>query len=538
MTTSATTDAIVIGAGHQGLVAGLYLARAGWNVTVVEGQDEVGGATRSAELTEPGLVHDVYATNLNLFLASPVFAELSSDLARAGFSPATSKRPYANVFPHGDSLRIYSDVARTERELGERNPKDLAGWHALRGIYDDLMSAVMPIYGTRLPSTAALRVALRAVRRLGPRRLLEVIGVLMGSTRELADRWFVSAEARALMACWGMHLDFGPDVSGGAMFPLVETFADMDAGMSVAAGGMGRLPEALTQLLREAGGEVLVGAPVTQVTTDARGRADGVLLEDGRRVGARRAVIATTTPTALYRDLLSTAKVPDDVRRKAEQFAYGPGSLMVHLATDGPIPWTAHPDLQDFAYVHVGPYVDDLARTYQQAMAGLIPDRPMLVVGQTSRVDPSRSPDHREVVWIQVRCVPSRIRGDSAGEITSSDWTTAKERVADRVVSLLEEHAPGFRDLIRSRVVLSPDDLERANPNLVGGDAGAGSHHLSQNFLFRPWVGASSYRTAVPRLHLAGASTWPGGGTNAGSGYLLARSLVASSSRRNQLWRP
>jgi phytoene dehydrogenase-like protein len=202
--------------------------------------------------------------------------------------------------------------------------------------------------------------------------------------------------------------------------------------------------------------------------------------------------------------------------------------MMVHLSLDGPVDWAAHPDLRDFAYVHVAPYVDDLARTYQQSLAGRLPDHPMLVVGQTSRVDPSRTPDTREILWIQVRSVPSVIKGDSRDQITDVCWEHAKESMADRVIANLETYAPGLGALVRARTVLSPDDLEAQNPNLVGGDALAGSHHVAQNFMFRPWLGASRYRTGVPGLHLVGASTWPGGGVNAMSGYLLAQQLRAS----------
>ncbi|KAE8766084.1 phytoene desaturase family protein [Georgenia thermotolerans] len=520
-----TCDAVVIGAGHNGLVTALYLARAGWDVVVLEANDDVGGATRSGEVTEPGLVHDLYATNLNLFLASPVYAELREDLARTGFRPVVSERPYASVFPGGKSLRVYQDAARTERELGAHSEADLAGWRRLRELQHEFMTTLMPLYGTRLPSRAALQHLAGAVRRAGVRRLASFAQLLACSTRELGERWFATAEARSLLAAWGMHLDYGPDVSFGAMFPFVETFGDMEAGIAIAEGGVSSLPRALGALVEEAGGEVRTGARVERVVVEG-GRARGVVV-GGEHIAARRAVVAGTAPVHLYGDLLDGAPgVPATEREQARRFSYGPGTMMVHLALDGPIPWSGHPDLASFAYVHVGPYVDDLARTYTQSLAGLIPDSPLLVVGQTSQVDPSRSPDGRQVVWVQVRSLPSTIRGDAAGEITADDWDAAKEAVADRVVAKIEAYAPGFGALVRARTVLSPLDLERSNANLVGGDSVAGSHHVAQNFLFRPWLGASGYVTGVPGLYQVGAATWPGAGTNALSGYLCAELLL------------
>lgn len=520
-----TVDAVVIGAGHQGLTAAVHLARAGWDVTVFEREPEVGGATRSGEITEEGLEHDLYATNLNLFRGSRAFADLEDDLERHGFTTVQSRMPYANVYPDGTSLRVYSDAERTTRLLREHSRRDAEGWQTLRGVYDDLARHLLPMYAHPLPSLAAARIVVRAVRRLGLRRVLDIAQLIASSTRELGDRWFDTREAKALIACWGMHLDFGPDVSFGAMFPLVETFADMDAGISLARGGISALPRALAGLVEEAGGRVVTGAAVVQVTRE-RGRASGVVLADGTRVAARRAVIANTTPTQLFGALLPGGGPPATrAGGRWTRFRYGPGSMMIHLSLEAPVPWIAHEDLRDFAYVHVAPYVDDLARSYQQSLAGLLPDRPMMVVGQTSRVDPSRTPDHREVLWIQVRSVPSTIAGDSLGEIRELRWESAKEAMADRVLRDLEGYAPGLSSLVRERAVLSPDDLEARNPNLVGGDPLAGSHHVSQNFLFRPWPGASTYRTDVVGLHLVGASTWPGGGVNATSGYLLAEQL-------------
>jgi phytoene dehydrogenase-like protein len=167
-----------------------------------------------------------------------------------------------------------------------------------------------------------------------------------------------------------------------------------------------------------------------------------------------------------------------------------------------------------------------MARTYTEALAGMLPAEPVLVVGQPTAIDPGRAPPGKHVLWVQVRVLPARIAGDAVGRIAATDWSSAKEPYADRVVDLIERYAPGFRARILVRTVLSPEDLERDNPNLVGGDSLSGSHHLDQNFLFRPAFGFSRYRSAVPRLYMIGASTWPGAGTGAGSGFMLAKALA------------
>ncbi len=172
--------------------------------------------------------------------------------------------------------------------------------------------------------------------------------------------------------------------------------------------------------------------------------------------------------------------------------------------------------------------IDQMARAYQQASAGLLPDEPVVVAGQPTAIDPSRAPEGKHIMWLQARMAPGEIRGDAAGEITSTDWETAAAPFAERVLDILERNAPGTRAKILSRRIVSPMELEADNPNLVGGDQICGSHHLAQHFLFRPSRGYSDGTTPIKNLHHTGAAVWPGAGTGAGSGFLLGRKLAGS----------
>lgn len=532
--TDARYDAIVVGAGHNGLVCALYLARAGWKVLVLERNERVGGAVMSGEITRPGFVHDLYAMNQNLFLGSPVYAELGEDLARHGLRYKTSPKPYSNVFPDGTSLRVYQDQDRTLELLRQHDAGDAEGFERLYEKYKAFGKSFLPVYGTPLPSGEAAWNLARAARSQGIDEFTDLAQIVASSTRELGDEYFRTPEAKALVATWGMHLDFGPDVSGGAMFPFLEVFADMEFGMSVAEGGASRMPEALVGLLEEYGGEVRTSSEVARIFTDGD-RVAGVELASGERIGARRAVVANLTPSVLFGQLLSDRALPARFRRRVRTYEHGPGTMMVHLALRGRPRWRAGEDLDEFAYVHVAPYVEDLARTYTDSMNGHLPSSPMLVVGQTSVVDPSRAPSDGEVLWVQVRTLPSRIRGDAAGEIEARDWEEAREPYADRVMDKLEEYAPGIGDLVLDRTVFSPEDLERHNPNLIGGDSLGGSHHLRQNFVFRPFPGWSNYKMPVENLYMVGAATWPGAGTNATSGYLAAKKILRPHPIRGRL---
>jgi len=260
-----------------------------------------------------------------------------------------------------------------------------------------------------------------------------------------------------------------------------------------------------------------------------------VLVDDGRakavftanaRYDAKRAVIADLTPEGLYSRLLAGVDLPEEFRRRVAGYRFGPGTMVIHLALDELPAWRAGEPTRESSYVHIGPYLEDMGLAYQQAVAGLLPARPMLVVGQPTLADPTRAPDGKHVLWVMVRYAPARIAGDAAGEIHAHDWDEAKEAYAERVIDIIEDYAPGLRDRILGRFVLSPADLERWNPNLVDGEGLGGSHHPMQNFFMRPFPGWSRYRTPIDRLYMCGASTWPGAGTGAGSGYLLGKQLT------------
>jgi phytoene dehydrogenase-like protein len=534
LVTNSQYDAVVVGAGHNGLVCALYLARAGWKTIVLERNEKVGGAVMSGEVTRPGFVHDLYAMNQNLFLGSPVYAELSEDLERHGLRYRTTAKPFCNVFPGGGSLRVYRDRDRTLELLRDHNPEDAEGFLRLYERFKAFGKAFLPIYGAPLPSAEAAWDLIRATGSRGLNELTDLAQIIVSSTRELGDAYFETEEMKALVAAWGMHLDFGPDVSGGAMFPFLEVFADMEQGMSVVEGGASKMPEALAGLLLEHGGEIRTNAEVGSILVED-GRVTGAELTSGERVNAKRAVIANLTPKILFGRLLPERLLPTGFRRRVKRYEHGPGTMMVHLALSGRPHWSAGEDLDEFAYVHIAPYVEDMAETYTASMNGYLPLSPMLVVGQTSVVDPSRTPGDEEILWIQVRTLPSNIKGDAAGEISARNWKEAREPFADRVMRKLEEYVPGVGDLVLDQVVFSPEDLEQHNPNLVGGDSIGGSHHLRQNFVFRPFPGWSNYKMPLEGLYMVGAATWPGAGTNATSGYLAARKILQPHAVRDRL---
>jgi phytoene dehydrogenase-like protein len=313
---------------------------------------------------------------------------------------------------------------------------------------------------------------------------------------------------------WAMHLDFGPDVSGGAAFPFLEPPIYQSFGMPLSQGGVGALIGAMAAVVKKNGGEIVTGAKVAKVLIK-NGQAVGVQTVGGQKIYTRKSVIANVTPTQLAGGLIDAKELPSDYVRRSRKFRYGPGTMMIHLALDGAVPWAAGEEFGKFNYVHAAPYINDLARTYTAAMNGVLPASPLLVAGQLSVTDPTRAPKGKNVLWVQVRMLPARPAGDEmtgSEAIAPGDWSRIKERYADRVLKKLEQYAPGLSQKILKRYVLSPADLQRDDPNLVGGDSLAGSHHLDQFYMFRPIPGWSRYATPIKGLFMVGASTWPGAG--------------------------
>jgi phytoene dehydrogenase-like protein len=300
--------------------------------------------------------------------------------------------------------------------------------------------------------------------------------------------------------------------------------ANQSFGMVLGKGGAHTMITALTHMIETAGGEIKTNAQVAEIITE-NGRAMGVLMADGGRHFAKKGVIANIAPGALAKGLLPNGSGNAAFDTTSRQFKHAPGTMMIHLAMDALPDWSAGAELQEFAYVHIAPTLEGMAQTYAEAVAGKLPATPVLVVGQPTAVDPSRAPEGKHVLWVQVRVLPAVILGDAAGEITPAPWDDVKEAYAERVLDLIEHYAPGTRSKILGRTVFSPLDLERDNPNLVGGDQICGSHHLSQNFLFRPAPGFANWNTPIKNLHLVGAATWPGAGVGAGSGLMLAQQL-------------
>jgi phytoene dehydrogenase-like protein len=359
--------------------------------------------------------------------------------------------------------------------------------------------------------------------------LLAYAGGVLVTCRDWLGDTFESDAAHGLLAPWVLHTGLGPDQAASGFMTQVIACALQLGGMPVPKGGGVSLVEGLAAIVRDAGGELRTGAEVERVLVSG-GRATAVRLVGGETIRAERAVVASVTPTRLYGDLLGEGDVPAELRAAASRYRYGRGEMQIHLALREPPDWYGDERLARTAIVHVTPGLDGVSRAVNEAERGLLPAEATIVCGQPMAVDPSRGPDGSWIVWIQLQELPAgRVKGDAAGEIDVGDgtWTESlREAYADRIVARLGRHIQNLERATVARVALSPADVAATNVNLVGGDIYGGSCALDQNFLFRPLPQAPGHHTPVDGLWHIGASTHPGPGLGAGSGYLVYKELT------------
>lgn len=515
-------DAVLIGAGHNALAAAMHLGARGWRVGVFEQNASPGGAVKTGEYTLPGFRHDWAAMNLSLFAGSAFFKEYGKDLTDRGLEFVPVASPFASAFPDGRWCGVSTDGEATAARIAAFSQRDADRWKVLTEGFGAQAPHLFRLLGNPAKLNSFAYFGYKLFRERGISGVMETLRFLLSSPRKHLTENFESPEVRAMLAAWGMHLDFAPDTAGGALFPYLEGMAGQAFGMVLGKGGSQAVTNAMVAAIRDRGGVVECNAPVARILHEG-GSATGVELADGRVIQARKAVIAGVAPSALVR---MTGGLAPEFDAAMQRFVHAAGTMMIHLAMSDLPDWKAGAELKSFAYVHLASSLDQMARTYQEAEAGLLPREPVLVVGQPTVVDPSRAPTGRHVLWLQVRMAPGEIRGDAAGEIEATDWEGAAAPFAERALDIVESHAPGTRAKVLSHRIVSPADLEADNPNLIGGDSICGSHQLSQHFLFRPMYGRSDGSTPIRNLHLTGAAVWPGAGTGAGSGYLLARKLV------------
>lgn len=524
-------DVVFVGSGINSLVGAALLATRGKRVAVLERNDRLGGCIRTEELF-PGYRHDVLSQWYPLFMGSPAYAELKDKLAAAGLQFAQCDYTTGLVLPDGRGLALKQDIADAARRIDALCPGDGQKIAAMAArMFGEDASLTFGLMGQSPYGWDTVRLLVRESFKRGLDGMLSYASASMESFRRWADRELDHDLSRALIAPWILHSGLGPDEACSALIGKLTFAAVVAGGMPVVRGGSEGVVRALAKVIEEAGGELRTNAEVSEILfSDAspKARATGVRAA-GQVINARQAVVCNVTPPQLYGKLWPQA--PQAVKSRASGYRFGRGGMQIHFALRGQPRWM-DPELARVPLVHLTESLEEVCASVVTATNGHLPARPTLAIGQPTAVDPSRAPADGSILWVQMQELPSRIRGDAAGSIevpADGRWTEAvREAMADRVQQRLEQVMPGLGEQVLGRRAYSPADLERLNCNLVGGDPYAGVCSPDQFFWMRPFAstgGARGHRTPCRNLYQIGASTHPGPGLGAGSGYLVAQEL-------------
>lgn len=503
-----TSDAVVIGAGHNGLVAANLLRDAGWDVTVLEATAHPGGAVRSAEVTAPGFLSDLCSAFYPLAAASPVLAEL--DLRRYGLRWRHPPAVLAHLLPDGRAAVLHRDPQRTADSMERFSAGDGLRWRDSYAEWTRVSDLLLAALFSGFPPVAA---GLRLLRQAGPAQSLRLARRLVMSARDLGAELYAGDGAKLLLTGSALHTDLTPETAGSGVYGWLLLMLGQQYGFPVPVGGAQRLTDALVGRFTAAGGRIAYSTPAERVVV-AHGRALGVVAGDGSTWRARRAVLADVPAPVLYRQLVSTSHLPARLVADLDGFRYDRPTVKVDWALSARVPWR-EPTVSDAGTVHVGVDLDGFTRYAADLATGRCPDQPFLLVGQMTTADRSRSPAGTESLWAYTHLPESY-----------ADLDRDDERIARHVAlieKVLEDHAPGFGSLVVGRYVQGPADLARENLSLLGGGTAA----ASQQLMFRPVPGLGRADTPIDRLYLAGASAHPGGGVHGAPGANAARAALA-----------
>ena len=516
-------DHIVIGSGINALVAAAMLSKAGKRVLVLEREDRLGGCILTDEITLPGFRHDVMSATWVLFVTGPAMEALGEDLSEHGLEFCHSGKPTAALRPNGEALVLTTDRAANVAAFDAAAAGDGARHKADVETLEAEAPFIFGLLGGPLWSGRTLKLLAQQAWKRGLRGLAAWFGDALRPSRAWLSGY--GPAVQALWAPWVLHVGLTPESAYGAKMGHVVAFALEAAGAPVVKGGGGAAVDAFRKMIEANGGTLRTGADVERILT-ANGKVTGVRLAGGETIDCT-SVLASVAPGQLADRLLADTDAPRE-KAGAEAFRHGRGNFQLHFALDAEPDWIAE-GLEDVALIHLTDGIDAVSKSCNEAERGMIPETPTICVGQPHRLDPTRCPDGKAVLWLQIPDAPVTIKGDAAREIaTDPTWTqTMREAYADRIEGILARHIRNWDDIKLARRAYSPADLEAMNINLVGGDPYGGAAALDQFFLWRPFKHSVNTSTPITGLRHIGASVHPGPGLNGGSGVLAARALGA-----------
>jgi phytoene dehydrogenase-like protein len=513
-------DAVVIGAGHNGLTCACYLAKAGLKVVVLEQYHTVGGMTVTEEETLPGFWSDIHASGYQLANLSPVPHELG---LLDHYELIEPEIPFSHAFPDGDIVSVHRDIERTVNDIARFSRRDGEAWRTLMNRFLAEKDAITAAMFSPPPSLAAA-AAYFAASPAG----MEAYRFSMQSVRSWANETLEAERTKTLFGSFATFLGASPDDAGGAELGWLFASVLQNVGNNLVKGGMHRVTLALAEYLQAHGGEIRTNASVDKILGDAK-RATAVRLKGGEEISVGQLVVSNADPGQLVIKLLGTDMVGQGIVDKIKQYEWGDSVFVMFVALESPVNYKAGAAAAQSAHVHLTePSLDFFARIYLQCRGGELPSAPMIVSWNDSVIDPTRAPTGKALMKFVVLSVPYLITGDATGRVPGRTWKEAREPYADYLIELItSNYIPDLKPKILKRVAHSPIDISRRIISAVHGTLGQGAFLPYQTGSLRPIPELGQYKTPVSNVYLCSSGSHPGPGVSMAPGRNAAQVICS-----------
>jgi phytoene dehydrogenase-like protein len=511
---SSTSDFIVVGGGTNGLVAACYLLREGFSTIVLEANNEVGGGAITREITLPGFQHDVFATSINIWKASSIQQELELD--KYGYREINPDPVAATPFKGGRAAIIYSDLNKTLESFSRFSKRDAT---VFKKFYDFYLENKPVLLGGMASPPPPYSELMRVLEESDTG--LDFLQFSFMSSRDWLEENFESEEVKAFLALWGSnHVPLSPEDPGSALLSLVFAGLLQEKGVGIPIGGIKTLVSSLVNYITAHGGRIFTGQKVDEIIV-VDGVAHGVRIHNGSTIYAKKGVIANVEPKTLFLKMVPSSALSEDFLRKVEAFRYSKVTqVMIHAALDS---WLNYEpaEIRQAGMVQIGESLDEISKAYNECIRGEMPRTPFMTIDNVTCYDKTRAPAGKHILWDFARA-PVYLKGEP--------WRNQdKEHFTDICVETLSTYANNIKDIILRVVVLSPQDIQSLNPNLVNGDPGGGKATIDQSLALRPFPGFSRYRTPIKALYMCSAATHPGGGVSGLPGHNAAMQAIVDA---------
>ena len=524
---SSEYDAIIIGAGHNGLTCACYLAKAGLRVLVVEQYNSLGGMTITEEVTLPGFRSDVHAFGYQLANLSPVPNELN--LEKFGFELIRPEISYSHVFPDRGYISMYRNVDMTVKSIEKYSKKDARTW---KRMFDKYLEAKKSIISTINSPPLSLSSSIAMMEKKSPSDLDSYRSSLQ-SMRSWCNEWFETEEAKVMFGTFAAFVSLSPDDAGGGEIAYLFSSIIQDSGNNVVKGGFLNLPLALSKYLQSKGGRIITNSKVTKIIIK-EGKAVGVKLTSGKEIRVKRLVASSADPNTLLLRLIGEEYLDSRTVASIKGLEWGDSILAIYLALDGPVEYYAGREVIPSTQFHLSPQtLDFFAKLFYECRGGKLPSEPLAIMSNDSVADPSRIPSGKHLLKFLILSVPYKVNSEyitpNDWTSTSRDWEQIKDQYSDHIVDMIsEKYMPKLKSIILKRVVYSPIDFEKKHGTSVHGTLSCGAVIPYQSKSMRPIPQLAGYKIPqVPNIYLCGAGSHPGPGVSMAPGRNAAQVILA-----------